>query len=99
MLRKMDTVSQVQALREGRIDVGFLLPGVDDGCIVIKPAWEEDMVIAMPEKHHLARGKSIPLRALAGEPYIMFSQHMRRDYHNQIVDFFRSIRAAAQCRS
>lgn len=93
MLRKMDTVSQVQALRDRRIDVGFLLPRVEDSLIAVRPAWREDMVIALPEKHHLSRLRTLPLRALAGEPYIMFSRNMHRDYHDQIVSFFRNIGA------
>jgi DNA-binding transcriptional LysR family regulator len=93
LLRKMDTVSQVQALRDGRIDVGFLLPPVEDGAIAVKPAWREEMVIALPEKHRLSRHRTLPLRALVGEPYIMFSRNMHRDYHDQIGAFFRNIGA------
>jgi DNA-binding transcriptional LysR family regulator len=90
VLRKMDTVSQIQALRDGRIDVGFLLPPVQDPALAVKKAWREEMVIALPEKHHLARRRTLPLRALIGEPYIMFSRNMHRDYHDQIVSFFQN---------
>jgi DNA-binding transcriptional LysR family regulator len=47
-------------------------------------------MIALPEKYHLASRKTIPLRALAAEPYVMFSRNIHRDYHDQIIDSFRS---------
>jgi DNA-binding transcriptional LysR family regulator len=94
VLRKMDTVSQIQALRDGRIDVGFLLPPVEDPTLAVKKAWREEMVIALPEKHRLARRRTLPLRALLGEPYIMFSRNMHRDYHDQIVSFFQNTGAS-----
>jgi len=90
LLLKMDTKAQVEALRDGRIDVGFLLPGIAAESIEFRTAWHEELMIALPEKHHLASRKTIPLRALAAEPYVMFSRNTHRDYHDQIIDTFRS---------
>jgi DNA-binding transcriptional LysR family regulator len=94
MLRKMDTASQVEALRDGRIDVGFLLPPINDPAIEVREAWREEMVIALPQDHPLARRKALPLRALLGEPYIMFSRNMHRDYHDLVGTFFRNLGAS-----
>lgn len=70
-LRELSTGEQLAALREGRIDLGFLRPPVHEPGIVLTTLVREPLVAVLPAAHPLARRRRIPLKALAAEPFIM----------------------------
>jgi|RhiMethySRZTD1v2_1073278.scaffolds.fasta_scaffold13512_5 DNA-binding transcriptional LysR family regulator len=84
-LRNMGTTHQVQALREGRVHAGFLVPPIDDPSLAIENVVRQPAVVALPRKHPLAARSSIPLRALANEPHVMFSRDLAPRYFDTIV--------------
>ena len=66
-----DNETQVVALRERRLDVGFIvgfdnIPGLDH-----ETAWTEQAFVAMPEQHPLARRNEIALSDLRDESFVM----------------------------
>jgi DNA-binding transcriptional LysR family regulator len=85
VLRSLNPGQQVQALREGRIQVGFLTLPVDDEELAIDWVRGEPLMLALPENHALAKKSGVPLRALATEPHIMFSRSLFPGYYDLIV--------------
>lgn len=76
VVKSLVTPRQVEALRNGRIDIGFLTLPVDSEGLVIETILQERLVVALPENHPLSARRRIPLRALAGETLIIFPLYM-----------------------
>jgi DNA-binding transcriptional LysR family regulator len=70
----MSVLHQTAALREGRLDVGFVRPPVTDPMLSSEFLLSEPLVVAVPKKHPFARKKNLPLTALKNEPLIMASR-------------------------
>lgn len=69
-LREMGTMLQIDALRDGTIDLGFLRdPGPFDG-LVIEELQREPYVAVLPSRHTLAKLKIVAVAKLRGEPFI-----------------------------
>src|SRR5215510_1527429 len=86
----MNSDQQVQALRDGRIQIGFLMLPVEDDQLEIEFVRGEPLMLAMAEKHPLAHAKIVPVRTLAMEPHILFSRSIYRGYYDQIVGWCRN---------
>jgi DNA-binding transcriptional LysR family regulator len=71
-LREMGIPQQLQALRNGDIDVGLLRPPVQDAELAADVLLEEPFVLALPEGHPLAALKRVPARRLASETFVLF---------------------------
>ena len=70
----MPTVQQIDALKSGSIDVGFVrLPLSVDG-VLIEAIHRESFAAALPKNHPLASNKPFTLRQLAGEQFIAYGR-------------------------
>lgn len=85
VLREMSTPAQVQALRNGEIDVGLLRVPADTTALVEHTVREDRMAVMLPDTHPLARRRRIPLRALAREPLILFPASPRPSWADTVV--------------
>ncbi|HWP85214.1 MAG TPA: LysR substrate-binding domain-containing protein [Terriglobia bacterium] len=74
--KSLVTFQQVEALRSGRIDVGFLTLPVEREGLVAETILRELHLVALPRNHPLASRRRIPLRALANETLIIFPLSM-----------------------
>lgn len=74
------------ALREGRIDAAFVRPPLktSEG-LTLQLLQEEEMVAAVPNSHALARRKSIELRELEGEAFILYPRAVRPGLADEVV--------------
>lgn len=89
-LREATSDVQLRDLADGRMDVGFLLPPVDDDRLDTLPLVREPLVAALPEQHPLARGKGpLALHKLAESPFILIPRHMAPGLYDDIVSFCR----------
>ena len=84
-LRELNSGEQVEALRAGRLDAGFIhaptLPAGLDGI-----AWlTEPFVCCLPQGHPQAQRRRADLAALAGEPLVLFAREASPEYHDRIV--------------
>jgi len=69
-LRELGTMLQIDALRDGSIDLAFLRdPGPFDG-LVIEELSREPYVAVLPSRHALAKLRVVPVKKLRGEPFI-----------------------------
>ncbi len=76
----------VTRLRDGALDVGFLLLPVDDDALAHEHVLRIEIVAAIPEDHPLAAEREVPLRALAGERLILFSRRFHPMHYDHIVE-------------
>ena len=70
-LQEMSSGEQLAALREGRIQVGFLRPPIQGLGITTLTVLREPLVAVLPAEHPLAARRRIALSALANDPFIM----------------------------
>lgn len=69
-LRELGTMLQIDALRDGSIDLGFLRdPGPFEG-LVIEELLREPFVAVLPSRHPLAKLRVVPVAKLRGEPFV-----------------------------
>ena len=85
--REMNTSVQLEALREGSIEVGFVrLPvGFEGRDLDIFPFFREPMGLALAKSHRLAKLKQVPLRELSDEPFVMPSREREPGWREHVA--------------
>ncbi len=85
--REMHSTVQIEALREGSIEVGFLrLPAdheYDD--VEVVPFAREPLMAVLPKSHPLAAQKRVPLESLSGKSFLTPDRRREPGYHEQLV--------------
>jgi DNA-binding transcriptional LysR family regulator len=69
-LLEMSTTEQAAALKDHRIELGFVVPPIDDPAIEVEVVGSESLIVAMPAAHRLARQPAVKTAQLAGEKFI-----------------------------
>ncbi len=72
VLRELPPQEQIEALVEGRLDVGFVRAPIDEPELATRCVRRETLVVALPDTHPLARRTRIALEQLAREPFVAF---------------------------
>jgi DNA-binding transcriptional LysR family regulator len=86
-LREATTMRQLDDLRGGRGDLGFVIPPLPDSeGLELRPAWAEPMVAVVPADHALAGSGRIYLSDLVAEPFVMFPQGEGPGFHAAILE-------------
>jgi DNA-binding transcriptional LysR family regulator len=77
---------QLDALRTGQIDAGFLFhrPVEDDGLRAMTLD-TDDYAVAMPATHRLARKRKLFLSDFRGEPFVMMSPSLNRTLYDRLM--------------
>src|SRR5262245_5881776 len=89
-LQFMSTGLQIEALREGRIQVGFLNMPVSDPTLVLETVKKQPLWIALPKGHPLARYRRVPLAVLANEQFILFARRSSPGWHDLVTSACRN---------
>jgi DNA-binding transcriptional LysR family regulator len=84
-LHEMATNEQLNWLTEGKIDLGFLRPPIEEKTLSCITIVREPMVVALPENHALSEQSEIPLVSLAPEPFILFPRPLSPRAYDQII--------------
>jgi LysR family transcriptional regulator, benzoate and cis,cis-muconate-responsive activator of ben and cat genes len=88
-LHEMSTMDQINALKEGRIDVGFGRIRHEDPSIRRIVLREERMIVALPLGHPLSLAKPVlSLHELTGETLIIFPKAPRPSFADQVLAAF-----------
>jgi DNA-binding transcriptional LysR family regulator len=85
VVHEMPPQESLSALRERRIDVGFVRASVDDPLISAERVRREPLMVALPADHPLASRKRIALSLLANEPFVSFPRARGAAYFDQIM--------------
>lgn len=97
-LREMTSDLQVEALFDGAIDVGLIIPPPGPSLhpmLVYRRLISEPLVVAVPE-HWLASGRIVPrsgrlrLAQIAAEPLILFPRRSSPSFHDVITGYYTS---------
>ena len=87
-LFEMDSMeTQVEAFREGRIDLGLLhgAPADADRWLKVEPVYAEPLVAAVPETHRLAGRTRVSLAEFAEEPFLLFPRHVGPAMYDDVI--------------
>jgi DNA-binding transcriptional LysR family regulator len=85
-LRRMDSISQAEALEENRIDAGFLYrvkgqtPAYQSRLISVEP-----VRVVVPKSHPLARRRSVQLADLGDDPLLCIDRSSNPPHHDQVM--------------
>jgi DNA-binding transcriptional LysR family regulator len=81
--------AQVDALQGGHIDVGFVgLPLEAEG-MVTETTGRARLVVALPEKHPMARKRDLRLDELSKEAYVLWPRHLSPGSYDYQLSVFR----------
>jgi len=83
-LHEMTIAEQHDALSRGLIDIGLLRPLPAPSGIEVQPIMDDPFLLAVPDKHPLAKVDAVYMKALAAEPMIMFSKRESPLFHLRI---------------
>lgn len=71
VLNELAPNEQIDALREGRIDLSVSRQSVDDELLCSRMLWPDPLLVALPAEHPLLAHDSLTLKQLAKERFIM----------------------------
>ncbi len=86
-LREMSTGMQIEAMAEGRLDIGFARPAASNlppgvcGRLILR----EPLVLALPADHPLAGRASLSMAEVAGEGLVMNPRHIGTGLYDKIT--------------
>jgi len=87
---ELTTVEQLQALKDGRIDVGFGRLKSEDPAIRRIVLREEPLIVALPAGHRLtAVERPLTLSEVAQEPLLVYPRQPRPSFADQVLAIFR----------
>ena len=84
-LHELTTDQQLEWLRTGRIDVGFVRPPVEENTFSWEIIFQESLIVALPESHLLANQSYVCLPSLANEPFILFPRILAPGLYDLII--------------
>jgi DNA-binding transcriptional LysR family regulator len=88
-LKTLSVPMQLTALRDDRLDVGFVRPPVADPALTSETVLRETLMVALPPKHRLSSRTRIPLTALANEAFILPPRDSVPVFHDMILKLCR----------
>ncbi|MFC4931563.1 LysR family transcriptional regulator [Massilia sp. GCM10023247] len=87
---ELTTIEQLQALKEGRIDVGFGRLKSEDPAIRRIVLREESLIVALPTGHRLGATEGpITLSELAAETLLVYPKNPRPSFADQVLAIFK----------
>lgn len=86
-LFELDPPRQMEAFRDGRIDVGVTYgpPAAADRWLRAEEFHREPVVVALPRAHRLARRQRLTISALAAEPFVLFARETAPAMYDDVV--------------
>jgi DNA-binding transcriptional LysR family regulator len=95
-LLPMSKKEQVDAIKDGRIHIGFGRYYPSDAEVTVETVARENVLLAIAEGHPLARDSSVALNKLLGNPIIVFPRDGRPSFADEIVRIVRRTGAEPQ---
>lgn len=89
-LSELTTLQQAEALKAGRIDVGFGRLVLDDPSLHGEVVLQEALVAALPSRHKLLGQARVSLARLSDEPLVLYPARPRPSYADHVLEIFRT---------
>jgi DNA-binding transcriptional LysR family regulator len=84
-LRELSTGMQIDALRSGHLDVGFLREPAPDEAFTMETVMRERLVLALSKRHGLASRKRVRLVDVANEDFVLFPRDLAPGLHARVL--------------
>lgn len=84
-LKDMATPDQLQALRDKRIDFGFVRLPIDAKTVMTEPVLEESFIVALPEDHPLCALQTIAPTDLQGHPAFVLARRFAPGFYDELL--------------
>jgi DNA-binding transcriptional LysR family regulator len=88
VLNELVTHDQLAALVSGEIDIGLLRPPIARSELASVKVVSEPLVAALPAGHPLAESASVSVRDFDQQPFVMYSSHGARYFHDALTALF-----------
>lgn len=85
-LHELKTLELIQALREKRVQVGFVRMPVNEDILQVEPILSERLVVALPERHALAAKAQLCFRDLSEEIFLMPPRQLATAFYDQVLN-------------
>jgi DNA-binding transcriptional LysR family regulator len=92
VLREMVSTDQIEALASGQIDIGLVRPPIAHPELDAIRVFSEPLLAAVPKGHKLARKKTLMIRDLDAQPFVMYSPFESRYFYDLLVTQFTTAR-------
>jgi DNA-binding transcriptional LysR family regulator len=87
-LREVSSSGQTEALLHGQLHAGFLNASALPEQLDMLALTDDTLVCCLPKTHALARQKSVNLKQLAHENFVMFSRDVAPANHDNVIAVF-----------
>ena len=84
-LRELPTGSQIIALRNGELDIGFLREPPPDAELTTETVMREELLLALSKRHVLASRKRLRLIDVANEDFVLFPRDLAPGLHAHVL--------------
>ena len=84
-LREQPPADQIDGLKAGRLDVGFVRTSLDDSTLAAELVRRESLMVVLPDDHRLVEQLRIPLEELAQEPFVLFPRARGPAFFDQLM--------------
>ena len=84
-LRELPTGMQIDALRAGDLDIGFLREPPTDEAFATETVMRERLVLALSKRHELASRKRLRLIDVANEDFVLFPRDLAPGLHAHVL--------------
>ena len=91
LLSELVTGDQIHGLLSGELDIGLMRPPITNPELDYTRVQVETLLLAVPNAHPLAKTKIGSLKALDGEPFVMYEARRARYFHDLLVSLFSSV--------
>jgi DNA-binding transcriptional LysR family regulator len=84
-VRELPLAGQLDGLKHGSLDVGFVRGPLDDKALVTECVRREPLMLALPADHPFAARRRLTLASVAGEPFVFFPRTRAPDYYDLLL--------------
>lgn len=88
VLDEMSNQTQIEALENYQIDLGFVRLNTVPSSIQLKPIFQEHFTLVLPKGHPINENKYENILQFKEEPFILFSSDYSSTYYNNIMSIF-----------
>lgn len=82
---ELSNARQLQALSQGKLDVGLVRSNVVPFDLESKKVYQEHFCLLLPKSHHLAKGNFRSLAQMASELFILFPNDNSQAFYSKII--------------
>ncbi|WP_427132227.1 LysR family transcriptional regulator [Pseudarthrobacter sp. S9] len=91
VLNPLTSGEQIEQLLDGNLDLGLIRDPGDVPGLNLEPLSTEDLVVVIPETHHLASADEVRPQELEGEPMVLFPYRLMPGFVARVLRVFATL--------